>query len=398
MKGVIASRLLEAFMIFLAIYAFYKHDLLWGFACIIGFIISISPVLIKRSIKFNVPWLVEFLLAFAISLHIWGGALGLYAVVWYDKFAHFLASGIVAFFALIVMYVLDVYSIRIHMDLPMLAFFIIIFTMAMGAIWEIAEFASDQIFSHGIPVAQVSLHDTMTDLIADSISGILVGIFGAIGIRRGEFKELLFEIGKEMEKAKKQFLRGKEIAMGKLHSAMARKKVDEKAMPIIEKLNEMADFFTTSSCSGRIALLEIPLPGRKRKAKFLGKWHHDISMKDLEKALGKATNGELWFLVQSPIFHVFTISLKNAKALLHAAIQSGFKYSSIKSINGKVMVEILSTEKMDVPIGKDGKIFVSKEYLSLLTEIANLLMKKMDKKLKRLKFNIEKMQNILTRG
>ncbi|MCD6222157.1 MAG: hypothetical protein J7K12_00520, partial [Thermoplasmata archaeon] len=370
MKGVIASRMLEAFMIFLAIYAFYKHDLLWGFACIIGFIISISPILIKGSIKFNVPWIMEFLLAFAISLHIWGGALGLYAVVWYDKFAHFLASGIVAFFALIVVYVLDVYSIRIHMDLPMLAFFIIIFTIAMGAIWEIAEFASDQIFSHGIPVAQISLQDTMTDLIADSIAGILVGIFGAIGIRRGEFKELLFEIGKEVEKAKKQFLRGKETAMNKLHSAMYQKKVDEKAIPIIEKLNEMADFFTTSSCSGRIALLEIPLPGRKRKAKFLGKWHHEISMEDVEKALGKAKNGELWFLVQSPIFHVFTISLKNAKALLHAAIQSGFKYSSIKSINGKVMVEILSTEKMDVPIGKDGKIFVSKEYLSLLTEIA----------------------------
>jgi len=90
--------------------------------------------------------------------------------------------------------------------------------------------------------------------------------------------------------------------------------------------------------------------------------------------------------------------LKNAKALLHAAIQSGFKYSSIKSINGKVMVEILSTEKMDAPIGKNGKIYVSKEYLSMLVEIANLLMKKMDKKLKRLEKKVEEMQNILMAG
>jgi len=179
---------------------------------------------------------------------------------------------------------------------------------------------------------------------------------------------------------------------------MLGKKVDEKAMPIIEKLNKMNGFFTTSSCSGRIALLEIPLPGKKRKAKFLGKWHNEINLEIMEKALEKAKDGEIWFLVQSPIFHVFTISLKNAKALLHSAIQSGFKYSSIKSIDGKIMVEILSTEKMDVPIGKNGEIYVSKEYLSMLVEIANLLMKKMDKKLRRLENNIEKMQNILMAG
>ena len=392
------SRILEAFIIFLAAYSFYKHDLLWGFACIVGFLLSISPILIKKNFRFSIPWLLEFLIALAISLHIWGGVLGLYAIPLYDKFAHFLASAIIAFFALIVMYVLDTYSMRIHMDFIMLSFFIIIFTLAMGAMWEIAEFASDQIFSHGIPVAQISLHDTMTDLIADGIAGLLVGIFGAIGIRKGEFKELLFEIGKEVEKLHIHFFDSKAMAMKKLEDARARKKVDEKALPIIEKINKMADFFTTSSCSGRIVLLEIPSPGKKRKARFLGRWHNEINMDMLEDALKNAKEGEIWFLVQSPIFHIFTISLKNAKALLHAAIQSGFKYSSIKSINGKVMVEILSTEKMDAPIGKNGKIYVSKEYLSMLVEIANLLMKKMDKKLKRLEKKVEEMQNILMAG
>ncbi len=394
----IASRILEAFIIFLAGYSFYKHDLLWGFACIIGFLLSISPILIKKNFRFSIPWLLEFLLVFAISLHIWGGVLGLYSIPLYDKFAHFLASAIIAFFALIVMYVLDTYSIRIHMDLITLSFFIIIFTFAMGAMWEIAEFTFDQIFSHGIPVAQVSLHDTMTDLIADGIAGILVGIFGAIGIRKGEFKELLFEIGKEFEKLHTQFFDSKAMAMKKLQTAMTRKKVDKKALPIIEKINKMADFFTTSSCSGRIVLLEIPFPGKKRKARFLGRWHHEINIEVVESALSKAKEGEIWFLVQSPIFHIFTISLKNAKALLHAAIQSGFKYSSIKSINGKVMVEILSTEKMDVPVGRDGKTYVSKEYLSMLVDIANLLMRKMDGKLKRLEKRLEEMQNILMAG
>jgi len=393
----ILSRILEAFMVFLAGYSFYKNDLLWGFACIIGFFISISPVIIKRNLNFSIPWIIDFLLAFAISLHIWGGVLNLYSIPLYDKFAHFLASGIIAFLALVIMYVLDTFSTRIHMDFVFLTIFIIIFTIAIGALWEIAEFISDQIFSHGLPVAQISLHDTMTDLIADTFAGILIGIIGAIGMRRGELKEILFEIGGEIKKFNKFFER-KNTAMKKLNVAISLKKVDKKALPVIKRINEMADFFTTSSCSGRIALLEIPEPGSKRKARFLGKWHDEIGMAEIEKALEKSRNGEIWFLVQPPIFHVFTISLKNARFLLHTAIQSGFKYSSIKAINGKIMVEILSTERMDVPVGKDGKLYVSKNYLKLLIEISGILMKRMENKIRRLERKLEEMQNILTAG
>ncbi len=38
------------------------------------------------------------------------------------------------------------------------------------------------------------------------------------------------------------------------------------------------------------------------------------------------------------------------------------KYSGIKAIrtdNGKVMVELMSTERMDVPLGKDDEMFLS---------------------------------------
>jgi len=389
------SRILEIAILMMGVYSFYKNDILWGFACMIGFVLSMSPVLIKRNLNFSIPWIIEFLLAFVISLHIWGGVLSLYSIPLYDKFAHFLASAIIAFFALIVIYIMDVYSTRIHMDLIMVAFFISIFTIAIGALWEIAEFSFDQIFSHGIPVAQVSLQDTMTDLIADSIAGIFVGIAGAIGIRRGEFKELFLQIGKEVEKLNRQFFENKRRAIEKLQKAMEMKKVDERAKPIIDKINSLFDYFTTSSCSGRIVLLEIPSAGRKRKARFLGKWHEEVKIENVMEAIKKARHGEIWFLVQSPIFHVSTISIKNARILLNAAIQSGFKYSSIKALNGKIVVEILSTEKMDVPVGKDGNLYVSKEYMEMLVNISNMLLRRMHKKLSRLDRKLKEMQNIL---
>ncbi|MCD6172083.1 MAG: hypothetical protein J7J36_06720 [Thermoplasmata archaeon] len=389
-SGVIISRIFEAFLLFMAFWSFYKHDLLWAFACIVGFILSISPIILKKSFNFSVPWIIEFLLVFIISLHIWGGVLHLYSLPLYDKFAHFFASGIIAFFALIVIYVIDSFSIRIHMDLAMLALFTIIFTIAIGALWEIAEFAFDQIFSHGIPAAQISLYDTMTDLIADTIAGLIIGILGAMAIRRGELKNLLAQISRETKKLNKKFFDKRNNALKSLEKAIYESKVDKKAISIIKKINEKSDFFTTSSCSGRIVVMELPSPGKKRKAKFLGKWHHEINEGDVYNAIKQAKNGEIWFFVHPPIFHVSAISIKSAKIMLNIAIQSGFKNSSIKAFNGRVTTEILSTEKMDVPIGKDGKLYVSNEYIKLLIEISNILIKKMDKKLKRFEKNLNK--------
>jgi len=179
----------------------------------------------------------------------------------------------VAFFALTVVYLLDVYWEGLHMDMFMVGFFISIFTMAMGVIWELGEFASDQIFSRGIPVAQISLHNTMTDLIADTAAGIIVGVLGTIGIRSGEFREMIYPLDREARKVGyRDFLKSKERAMYALEKAMKNGEVDEKALPIIEKLNGVEEFFTTSSCSGRIVILEVPSLGKKVDARFLGKW------------------------------------------------------------------------------------------------------------------------------
>lgn len=385
---ILLSRVMEAILFAMGIWNIWRAEWLWAFACFFGFLLSISPVIIKRNIHFSVHWLIEFLLVFAISLHIWGGVLHLYSLPYYDKIAHFLASAIVAFFALIAVYVIDVFSPRIHMDLVMMGFFIVIFTIAMGALWEIAEFVSDQIFSGGKPLAQISLQNTMWDLIADSIAGILMGVAGAIGIKRGEFKEILFQLSEEAKKLNSRFIEARRKAIKSLHEAMEKGEVDEKIIPIVNKINSISDYYTTSSCSGRIAILEIPSVGQKRKAKFLGKWHNGIGYEDAIKALKKSSKGEIWFLVQSPIIHVHAISMASARKLLNVANQSGFKYSSIKAINGDIVVEILSTERIDCPLGKDGNIYGSEEYLHLLVEIASKMIERMDRKLKRLERNL----------
>ena len=48
-------------------------------------------------------------------------------------------------------------------------------------------------------------------------------------------------------------------------------KVDEEIVRLLEIINSSEDFFTTSSCSGRIVLIDVPENGDKKRAKVLKK-------------------------------------------------------------------------------------------------------------------------------
>jgi tRNA wybutosine-synthesizing protein 3 len=369
----------------------YKHDLQWAFGCFFAFLLAMSPLFVKKSYHISLPWIMELLIVVALSIHVWGGVLHLYSAPYYDKIVHFSVSAIIAFFALTVVYLLDVYWEGLHMDTFMVGFFIVIFTMAMGTIWELGEFASDQIFSGGIPVAQISLYDTMTDLIADTIAGIIVGVLGTMGIRSKEFKEMIYPLDKEAKKiGYRSFLRSKERAMDALRKAIENGAVDEKALPVIEKLNSIDEFFSTNSCSRRIVVIEVPSIGKKVDARFLGKWGGKVTVDGIMNTIKNANIGEIWILAQPPIFHVSVANMKKASELLGVAKQSGFKDSGIKHMGKRVMIEIKSTEEMDVPIGIDGKVMCSNEYLPLIVSIANEVMDRAEKKLEGLAGNIDK--------
>ena len=79
---------------------------------------------------------------------------------------HLISPVLVAILGLISAVIIDQYVESINMNRYFAAFFVIIFTMAMGITWEIGEFISDQIL---LTQAQHGLNDTMWDLIFDLI-------------------------------------------------------------------------------------------------------------------------------------------------------------------------------------------------------------------------------------
>ena len=170
---------------------------------------------------------------------------------------------------------------------------------------------------------------------------------------------------------------------------------DDDIAGLIELLNGFDDYFTTSSCSGRVVLISIPEIGAKEEAEFIAKWHREVSKDEVLKAMGtwKDADGELWLMSQSPILHVSCVSMEKAKQLLNLAIESGFKYSGIKAITMKrVMVEIMSTERMDVPVGRDGVIFCSEPYLDFIISKANFMLERGKEKLRRFYYGLEELK------
>ena len=192
----------------------------------------------------------------------------------------------------------------------------------------------------------------------------------------------------------KNFNEQKAKAMEGLRKALAEKKVDEDIISLLEKINSLENYFTTSSCSGRISVMEMPHFGDKLNSVWLGKWHREVAFEEVMDAIKRHREGQLWFLVRSPILHVGARTLEDAVELLNLAIDLGFKYSNIKSISHrKLLVEIRSTERMDVPLGEEGELWVNQDYIKRITTIANDQLRRFKGKLKRLEKEIERLKS-----
>jgi len=170
-------------------------------------------------------------------------------------------------------------------------------------------------------------------------------------------------------------------ALEKYEKAKKSGEVDKDIISLLDKLNSTPIFYTTSSCSGRIVLITLPEIGDKRNAFFLGKWHHAVDSGKVWEALKKYKEDYLFMLMQSPVIHIVCKDMESANALIKISLECGFKYTSIKNIKEEgILVEILSTENLHIPLGKNGKLLVKE--IDFFVEMANKMLLRSKQKLK----------------
>jgi tRNA wybutosine-synthesizing protein 3 len=183
----------------------------------------------------------------------------------------------------------------------------------------------------------------------------------------------------------------KEERINTLNNKINEGEVDKEILPLIERINSKSDYFTTSSCAGRIVLLQLPEIGDKENAEFLGKWHRNVEVEEVKDAFSNAKeNQNVFLLAQSPIIHVRCRTLNSAITLRNIAVESGLKYSTLKSLTMdsksepvKIVVEILSSENIHVPIAKGKNLYPDEDYLKFIVENANSALVRAQEKIKR---------------
>ncbi|XP_006934901.2 tRNA wybutosine-synthesizing protein 3 homolog isoform X2 [Felis catus] len=152
-------------------------------------------------------------------------------------------------------------------------------------------------------------------------------------------------------------------AQGLSKADLSRKgSVDEDVVELVQLLNGREQYFTTSSCAGRIILLDGNINGfkvQKQNCCWLLVTHKPCVKDDVIVALKKA-NGDAILKFEPLILHVQCRQLQDAQILA-----------------------IRSTHGLEVPLSHKGKLMVTEEYIDFLLKIANQKMEENKKRIER---------------
>jgi len=161
---------------------------------------------------------------------------------------------------------------------------------------------------------------------------------------------------------------------------------DKKILDLCKKLNKSKNYYTTSSCAGRVVLLKSS--DKKIEDAFLFRSHKKVSFGELKKALNEIAEkykGQVNFQQTSCILHVACRKLDDAQRLVDKAKFSGWKRSGIMSTGKRFVTELHSTELIDFPIMDEGKVLVDDKFLKLVVKEANDKLGRVWEKIERLR-------------
>lgn len=159
---------------------------------------------------------------------------------------------------------------------------------------------------------------------------------------------------------------------------------DKPIQKLCEKINKLKDYYTLSSCSGRIVLIKNL--DKKQPGMFFFRSHNKVKFDELKKSLNDASEKkeDLIFKQETVILHVCCNTLESADNLLEKARIAGWKNSGIMSTRGRIVLELRSTEYLALPIMEKGNLLVDDNFIKILIKESNKRLEKTWDKINRL--------------
>ncbi len=169
----------------------------------------------------------------------------------------------------------------------------------------------------------------------------------------------------------------KKKAADKFIKALENREVDKPIIKLLKFINSLSNFYTTSSCAGRIILLH-EFGKRKIDNSFVLKEHEKLNINDfLDETFFKNFKGIVWLKQEPFILHVVSKTLNDSIEMLNLGLSSGLKHSGIFVFKPeRYIVELNGTQNLSVPVVENGKFLITKGYFLYLLKIAERKLQK----------------------
>lgn len=151
--------------------------------------------------------------------------------------------------------------------------------------------------------------------------------------------------------------------------------LDEKAILLLQTINSKENYYTTSSCSGRVYLWTGS--GKKNETNWL-RVSHDAITREFFNPVGTADL--VWLRLEAPIFHLACKDINAANKLLET-VRPFYKKGCILSASNKIVIEIRGSEFIEMPLYYNNQLLFQGD-LSWLTNLINEKLEKMWKNMK----------------
>ena len=172
--------------------ALVQGSLLTAFLSAGILLLTLAPAFVRHSYRVYLPIEFDLLTVLFAFASLFLGEIRSYyeRFWWWDALLHTSAGLLTGLLGFTLVYVLNREQ-RANLTLSPLfiGLFSFVFSMAIGAIWEIFEFTMDSFF--GLNMQKSGLVDTMWDLIVNMVGAFIVSVAGVFYVRGGD--SLLFD-------------------------------------------------------------------------------------------------------------------------------------------------------------------------------------------------------------
>jgi len=134
--------------------------------------------------------------------------------------------------------------------------------------------------------------------------------------------------------------KGRERALERLFDHASRGLLDSDIQDFLLEFNRtMKCAYTTSSCSGRVAILRGPSIFDKRRAEIVVAYHDPRACKEnlcqkLAEASRQAGGQTVWVSLQPPILHLVTLTQEQAEQAARCGDRAGFSRACYRAYRG----------------------------------------------------------------